>query len=204
MVNEASEHPRQRRRGKELEEALLGAAWDELADTGYARLTMESVAIRGRTSESVLYRRWANKGQLVLAAIQHYQAMNPVDIPDEGTLRGDLLAYLTAVSEAYAGYFAVAAGAAFSGLLADAGLRPAQIRTEFMGPESLPSVRHVYRSAQRRGELDLDAVPEAVLEVPFDLVRHDLLLELQPLDPVRIRSIVDEVFLPLLVHVQQR
>jgi hypothetical protein len=34
--------------------------------------------------------------------------------------------------------------------------------------------------------------------MPVDLVRHDLLLSLKPLKPARIKSIVDEIFLPLI------
>ncbi len=34
--------------------------------------------------------------------------------------------------------------------------------------------------------------------MPFDLVRQDLLMELKPLKPARIQSIVDEIFLPLV------
>lgn len=69
---------------------------------GLVILTMESIAARARTSEAVLYRRWANKDRLVLAAIEHHRNANPVALPDTGTLRGDLLAYLTTVSEARA------------------------------------------------------------------------------------------------------
>ena len=45
---------RQRRRGEELETALLAAAWDELVEAGFARLTMESVAARAKTGVAVL------------------------------------------------------------------------------------------------------------------------------------------------------
>jgi hypothetical protein len=34
--------------------------------------------------------------------------------------------------------------------------------------------------------------------MPFDLVRHDLLMNLKPLQPARIKSIIDELFLPLV------
>jgi hypothetical protein len=37
-----------------------------------------------------------------------------------------------------------------------------------------------------------------VLALPFDLVRHDLLVDLEPLEPQRIQSIVDDLFLPLV------
>jgi AcrR family transcriptional regulator len=197
VVTEAPEPVRRRRHGKELESALLVAGWEELAETGYARLTMESVAVRARTSEAVLYRRWANKDQLVVAAIEHHRNANPVAIPDTGTLRGDLLAQLTAVSEALAGFFAIAAAAAFSGLLADTGLSPAQVRDQVMAGRPAPRARTIYQRAHDRGEIDLARVPAAVLDLPFDLVRHDLLMDLEAPKPARIRAIVDELFLPL-------
>ncbi|SFW92016.1 TetR/AcrR family transcriptional regulator C-terminal ligand-binding domain-containing protein [Amycolatopsis australiensis] len=185
-----------RRHGEQLESALLTAAWDELAEAGYARLTMASIAARARTSEAVLYRRWANKDEAVLAAIRHHRQSNPVPVPDTGTLRGDLLAYLTAVSESLAGFFAIATAAAFAGLPAGTGLTPAQVREKVMVAEPFP--RTIYRRAHDRGEIDLERVPPAVLAMPFDLVRHDMLMDLKPLEPTRIRSVVDELFLPLI------
>ncbi|GAA3530328.1 TetR/AcrR family transcriptional regulator [Amycolatopsis ultiminotia] len=199
MVTEAS-GPVRRRYGKQLESALLAAGWDELVEVGYAHLTMESIAKRARTSEPVLYRRWANKDRLVLAAIEHHRRANPVAVPDTGALRSDLLAYLSAVSEALAGFFAIAAAAAFSGLLAETGLSPAQARDQVLDAQQRPAVRTVYQRAHDRGEIDLERIPPAVLDLPFDLVRHDLLMDLEPLRPARIRSIVDELVLPLLAQ----
>ncbi|MEV7040755.1 TetR/AcrR family transcriptional regulator [Amycolatopsis sp. NPDC051061] len=194
----APEPVRRRRHGKQLEAELLAAGWDELVETGYARLTMESIAVRARTSEAVLYRRWAHKDDVVMAAIEHYRATHPVVVPDTGTLRGDLLAELTAVSETRATFFAIAAATAFSGLLAGTGLTPAQVRARVMGEAALPRERALYRRAHDRGELDLERVPATLLEMPFDLVRHDLLMELKAPSPARIRAIVDDLFLPLL------
>ena len=204
MVTQAPRPARRRRHGQELESALLTAAWEELVETGYARLTMESVAKRAGTSEPVLYRRWPNKDQLVLAAMEHYRSVNPITLPDTGALRGDLLAELTAVSEARAGIYAIAAAAAFSGLLADTGLTISQVREQVMGGQLLPRQRPVYQRAHDRGEIDFGRIPAAVLNLPFDLTRHDMLMELKPLTPARIRSIVDELFLPLVRSCQTR
>ncbi|ADJ43255.1 TetR family transcriptional regulator [Amycolatopsis mediterranei S699] len=192
------EPARRRRHGAQLESDILAAGWDELVEIGYARLTMGSVAVRARTSEPVLYRRWPNKDQLVLAALEQHRSAHPVAVPDTGTLRGDLLAHLTAVSETLAGFFAIAAGAAFCGLLADTGKSPAQIREQVMGEDVPPHRRTVYQRAHARGEIDLDRIPPIVLALPFDLVRHDLLLDLEPLTSERIHAIVDVLFLPLL------
>src|SRR5579863_5521052 len=94
-MTEQAQRPRQRRRGEELEAALLDAAWQELVEAGFARLTMESVADRARTGVAVLYRRWPNKDDLVLAAIRHYGTTHPVDMPDTGNLRDDMVELLT-------------------------------------------------------------------------------------------------------------
>jgi AcrR family transcriptional regulator len=192
------EHTRSRRRGPQLESALLDAAWDELVAVGFANLTMESVAARAQTGVAVLYRRWANKHELVLAAIAHYGQARPIETPDTGTLRGDLLALLTAFSKARATFIAVVAAAGFFGLLADSGLTPAQAREQFLDDERLRHDQIIYRRAHDRGEIDLDQIPPAVLTMPFDLVRHDLLMNLKPLKRARIESIVDTLFLPLV------
>jgi AcrR family transcriptional regulator len=195
---DTSEPVWRRRHGKQLESAILAAGWDELVKVGYARLTMGSVAARARTSEPVLYRRWANKDQLVLAALEHHRTANPVAVPDTGALRTDLLAQVRALGEALAGFFAIAAAAAFSGLLADTGMSPSQIREQVIGDQLLPHRRTIYQRAHDRGEIDLERIPAAVLALPFDLVRHDMLMDLEPPTPARIQSIVDELFLPLV------
>src|ERR1700758_350552 len=122
---------RQRRRGEELEAALLEAAWDELAEAGFPKLTMESVAARAKTGVAVLYRRWPNKDELVLAAIRHYGETRPVEVPDTGTLRGDLLALLSAFSDARSS-FAVVVSATFAGLQSSSGLTPAEVRARII------------------------------------------------------------------------
>ena len=60
-----------RRRGAELEEALLEAAWQELEERGYAGLTMENVATRAGTSRPVIARRWRSKAELTIATLRH-------------------------------------------------------------------------------------------------------------------------------------
>jgi AcrR family transcriptional regulator len=200
VTTETPEPTRRRRHGQELESALLEAAWAELIEVGYGRLTMESVARRAHTSEPVLYRRWPNKDQLVLASLEHYRKANPIAEPDTGSLRGDLIVHLEAVSQVLAGFLATAAAAALSGLLADAGLTPSQARERVMRAQELPRIRTIYQRAHDRGEIDLERLPDALLDLPFDLARHDMFMEQRPLEAARVRSIVDELFLPLVRH----
>ena len=186
---------RHRRRGEELEQAVLAAAWDELVDAGFASLTMESVAARARTGVAVLYRRWPNKDELVLAALQHYGRTRRIEIPDTGTLRGDMLALLGNVNDGRSSFTTVMT-ATFAGLLANSGLTPAQVRERIMDDRPFWSVE-LYRRAAERGEIDLERIPPAVLAMPFDLMRHELLMTLTAVPPERIVSIVDDLFLPL-------
>src|SRR5579863_6163266 len=72
---------RSRRRGEVLEAALLDAAWAELQAVGYAGLTMEAVADRAGTSRAVLYRRWRNRPELVIAAMRRHRPMLSGEIP---------------------------------------------------------------------------------------------------------------------------
>jgi AcrR family transcriptional regulator len=195
VIGVTGQLPRQRRRGDELEAALLDAAWEELVEAGFARLTMESVAARARTGVAVLYRRWPGKDALTMAAIAHYGAKHPIEIPDTGSLRGDMLALLGGVNDARYS-FTVVVTAAFSGLLTSTGLTPAEVRARLLGDRPMWS-NQIFRRAHERGEIDLDKTPAAVLALPFDLMRHDLLMTLKPVPPERIAAIVDDLFLPL-------
>jgi AcrR family transcriptional regulator len=187
---------RQRRRGAELESALLEAAWEELVEAGFGKLTMESVAARAKTGVAVLYRRWPRKDDLVLAAIANHGAVNPVDVPDTGDLRADMLALLGSINESRSSFTAVVT-ATFAGLLASSGLTPAEVRERIMANRPLWSDR-IYQRAHERGEIDLEKIPPAVLAMPFDLIRLDLLMTLKPAPPERVRAIIDDLFLPLV------
>ncbi|WP_349897553.1 TetR/AcrR family transcriptional regulator [Parafrigoribacterium soli] len=190
-----AEEVRTRRRGEVLEAAILDAAWQELVEVGFPRLTMESVATRAETSVPVLYRRWAGKDVLVIAAIERYRATHPVHVPDTGSLRGDLLGLMTEMNEGRLGFTTVITSV-FAGLLADSGLTPDEIRTRIL--ENQPRLSDaIFRRAHERGEIDLDRLPASVLAMPFDLIRQDLLMTLKPVAAKRIVSIVDELFLPL-------
>jgi AcrR family transcriptional regulator len=195
-MTEQAERTRHRRRGDELEAALLEAAWQELVEAGFARLTMESVASRAKTGVAVLYRRWPNKDDLVLAAIRHYGTMHPVRVPDTGSLRGDMIALLGEFSNARVS-FATTISAVFSGLLASTGLTPAEVREQVIADRPLSS-EQIFTRAHERGEIDLDALSPAVLAMPFDLMRHDMLMTYQPISQERVLAIVDDLFLPLV------
>src|SRR3984957_17041760 len=80
-----------RRRGTELESAILDAAWEQLTAEGYEHFTIDAVAARAQTSKPVLYRRWKTREDLLRDTARHRGAADAPAIPQTGTLRGDLL-----------------------------------------------------------------------------------------------------------------
>src|SRR5262245_16865765 len=129
--------PGTRRRGAELEEALLEAAWQELVAVGYARFTIEGVAARAGTSRPVLYRRWPDRSERAVAAVRHFGRSEPIPMPDTGSVRDDLVTLLRDASKArteLAALFSVQMGEFF----AETGRSPADLRAEFLGARQQP------------------------------------------------------------------
>ncbi len=56
----------------------------------------------------------------------------------------------------------------------------------------------ILRRGIERGELDPDRLTPRIANVPLDLLRHELLMTLQPVPEETITEIVDEIFLPLV------
>ncbi|MFG2992852.1 TetR/AcrR family transcriptional regulator [Streptomyces sp. NPDC048257] len=78
-----------RRRGPELEQAILDAALERLSTVGWNALTMEGVAAGAHTGKAALYRRWPSKADLVADALR--TGLPRIgDIPDCGSIREDL------------------------------------------------------------------------------------------------------------------
>lgn len=80
----------------EITLAITEAVLDELAEQGYARLSMEAVAKRAGVGKSALYRRWASKQEMALAVVAEFSVGQTVD-PNTGSLQGDIRESLDAL-----------------------------------------------------------------------------------------------------------
>ncbi|MET0146118.1 MAG: TetR/AcrR family transcriptional regulator [Ilumatobacteraceae bacterium] len=88
---------RGRPRRADADGAILGAALELLGDAGVAGLSMDVLAQRAGVGKATIYRRWVSKEALILDALR--AANTPVPVPDEGTVRADLVAYADALVE---------------------------------------------------------------------------------------------------------
>ena len=187
-----------RRRGEELEATILEAAWAEIQENGYQRLTVEGVAARAHTGKQVLYRRWPNRVRLAVAAIR--QELGPLvsETPDTGSLREDYLTVLRAMAARARHY----TPELLHGLLAEM----PELGVEFFS--TLPDViAQILRNAAARGEIPTADLPERVATLPLDLLRYEGLRRpgtWQALDEPTVErlftEILDQIFLPLVTH----
>lgn len=84
-----------RRRSEESRLAILAAAIDLLAESGYAALSIEGIAARSGTGKQTVYRWWPTKADVVLEALAVKTDLH-IPIPDTGSYPGDLRAFLDA------------------------------------------------------------------------------------------------------------
>lgn len=73
--------------------SITDAVLTELAENGYARLSMEAVARRAGVGKSALYRRWPSKRDMVAVALGEL-SVPAAPHPDTGSLHGDVRAML--------------------------------------------------------------------------------------------------------------
>ena len=83
----------------EVTEAITDAFFEELADVGYGRLSIDAVARRAGVGKAAIYRRWKSKLDLTVALISDV-AVRAIDVPDTGTLLDDVREYLNRGREA--------------------------------------------------------------------------------------------------------
>lgn len=186
-----------RRRGAALEEAILDAGWEQLTEQGYSGFTFEAVAERARTGKAALYRRWPNKEALLMAVLGHWGFATPGDSTDTGALREDVIALLRSANrfgDNVAALFSTILGAYFD----ETETTPSQLRSRVLG-DRVSAMNRIIERAVQRGELTTTP-PERIVTLPFDLFRHELLMDLHRVPEETIIDIVDTVFLPLVAE----
>jgi AcrR family transcriptional regulator len=159
---------------------ILRAAVEELADVGYGRVTIESIATRARVGKSTIYRHWPDKLALIADAFETFHEQM---VPDLGPIpvREAVALLLRHVAE-------VVVDSTFSRCI------PALIE----GAERDPRVRefhHRYSAERRQALIDLiaggverheispDVDPELATTTLLGAIFYRRLMTGQPFDP---------------------
>ncbi len=184
---------RSRRRGEVLEHALYEATLAELAAVGYGGLTMEGIAARAHTGKAALYRRWANKHDLVHAALVF--ALPPVPEPRSGRpARENLLTMFTAHSDMLAGKTAFPGLCTIHQLLHEPEMR-AIFADAVVGPR-LEIVESILRAAVDAGDIDRATLTPLTARIGPALISQHFLLTGTPPNRQELALVVDTVIPP--------
>ncbi|MFF9179572.1 TetR/AcrR family transcriptional regulator [Streptomyces misionensis] len=172
--------------------AIEAAAFDELAAAGWRRLAMDAVARRAGVGKAALYRRWESKEAMLLDLVARLVRREVPEVPDTGTLAGDVRGFLdlTVAQTADPRVVRIAVD-----LLGESVRNPAlaeSLRLAVLAPRR-EAAAAMLRRAVGRGELPVGLDPE----LGTDLLISPLLLRLLlPGAPP-----VDEVYLDTLTTV---
>ena len=174
------------------EREILAATLAILTEVGYDRLTMDAVAARAKASKATLYRRWSTKANLVIDALMLDQG--PHELPDTGSLRGDLQAQFCGLGglddpETVARFSAVITAITRDPEFAEA------FRRDVITPK-LDASKQIWARAKARGEVREDVDLELLEPALAGIVLHRVFVMGQLPDEDLITRVIDQIILP--------
>ncbi|MEU9306539.1 TetR/AcrR family transcriptional regulator [Streptomyces sp. NPDC048256] len=161
------------RRSERSRRAIYDAALALVAETGYAKTTIEGIAARAGVGKQTIYRWWGSKADVLLEAFLDLSeqaardagasAEQPYVIPDTGDLAADIKAVLRATVDQLTDPRFEAPSRA----LAAEGVVNEQVGREFTAKLMEPSIQLYVdrlRAAQEAGQVRADLDPRIALE----------------------------------------
>ncbi len=179
--------PRPGGRSARVRSAVLNATWALLIEGGAESLSMEKIAERAQVHKTTLYRRWGELGVLVREAIGELENAQ-VQLPDTGSLRGDLLGLLHSFAE----HFESPKGRAINRLIA--GSRDRGQLGEWIDQywrERGGQYRAIIERAVKRGELPSDSGYQRAIEMSLGPLLLRSLMTDQAIDDALIQDLAD-------------
>jgi AcrR family transcriptional regulator len=152
----------------DVTEAIEAAFFQELADVGFGRLSIDAIAKRAGVGKAAVYRRWRSKLDMTIALTSKV-AVAATDVPDTGDLREDIRIYL---EEGRAALSHPLARRIIPDLLAEGGRNPelAEALFETLRDPRRHNAARILERAVERGDL----APAADFELCLDLLAGPL------------------------------
>jgi AcrR family transcriptional regulator len=178
------------------EAELLAVTLRLLQEEGYDGLTVDAVAACARASKATVYRRWATKAELVLAAF--IEGVRQVAVaPETGSLRGDLLQMGELCCDQ-----ARTHASTMRAVLVEVSRNPALndvMQHQFLDQRKA-LFEHVLGQAVDRGEIDASAITEDLWDVmPGYLIFRSIWSGRAPTRRT-VETLVDHVMIPSLTR----
>ncbi|WP_243228683.1 TetR/AcrR family transcriptional regulator [Microbacterium sp. CIAB417] len=171
-MSQAEESPSRatagRPRDRQIDDALLDAAFALLNEHGYAALSLDAVARRAATSRPALYRRWPNRAALALDAIA--RRLETPAVPDTGCTLCDIAEGFGVFLSALRSIRPDALGGLYGECYPDA-----ELKERYAATIVQPARRAVALMLDRavdRGDLRADVDRELLLDILGSLVQY--------------------------------
>lgn len=176
--------------------AIVRAVLKVLAEVGYRGLTMDEVALVAGVSKATIYRRWSSKVELLVSVL--LVARDSAAVTDTGSLRGDLLAFMSMVADLLHG----PTGKATRAVIGQIAEEPALAEAYRAGPLTWwdEAIGEILERAQLRGEVAPHTVDSVPLQAGPAIFLQLWYLRGRPLDEATVTAVVDDVMIPLLTR----
>lgn len=168
----------------DIERRAIAATLDIYAEVGWPGFTFDAVARRAKVGKAALYRRWPQKQDLIVEAIETLRL--PRRRPLTGPIRTDLQAVAESLSRRYAGRH----GMAFLRAQLEARMYP-----DVLGAAMESSRRSIIAKGRRivvaaidRGELPPETSPAMVMDALAGAIVNHVLIAPEK----RVREIADD------------
>jgi AcrR family transcriptional regulator len=178
-----------RPRDPRLDDALLEAGLAVFLESGYAGASLTEIARRAGVGTPAIYRRWPTKADLAIAIIEH--VAEPEPIPDSGSIRDDLVAFMTLRLRTWTEplfrrlvFPTLTEGTSEGSVSAEIGAR-------FQGYRKALEVR--IRRSIEAGELRADTNPGRLLDLLMGTIAMPILFFQEVPAPDKAGEIVDQV-----------
>ena len=177
--NEQAGNAQTRRRGAELEQAILDAAWEQLIAEGYEHFTIDTVAAAPGPANPCSTAAGRPATTCCAPPSATLALPSAPSIPDTGTLRGDLLALLANANSTTRNPVAALVSSMLGSYYNQTGPTPAELREAFLSQRG-SAVEQVVNRAVERGEVDPARLTPRIIALPFDLFRNEMMMTLKP------------------------
>ncbi|MER6514641.1 TetR/AcrR family transcriptional regulator [Nonomuraea sp. NPDC001636] len=177
------------RRSPEAAQAVMRAALELCAESGYRKLSIEGIATRAGVGKNTIYRWWPSKAAVLMDALLSTLTVDAA-FPDTGDIRADLIAQISAGARLLADprtgphYRALIGEAQHDPDVADA------LWERLIGPLSAAATDRI-RRAQQQGQLRAEAAPDLIIELLYGPIYHRWLLTRRIPDDHRIAVLVN-------------
>jgi AcrR family transcriptional regulator len=189
--------PPGRPRDKNLDEALIRVTLELLSQTGVDSVTMARVGRLTGIPATSIYRRYPDARSLILAAIKEDLEKTELVLPDQGSLRADLLGFLRMIAAALNPFRA----RMLAGLLLSVQQDPelAALFTAKLEALRNDGWRCVISRAIQRGTLRAQALQAHPLdEVAATMIFHQSVVRFEVPDERFLTALLETVLLPSL------